>query len=128
MIGIELIRARKISDEAARECIARAGWIEHLLEREAGREEREIAREQNRAMLALLDHHHRWTAFLNPACGAQQVVITGQLSGLAVIDHQQIDTLEQTQQIVALALYPEVHGVARNELRLLHLLQHIELQ
>ena len=49
--------AREIAHEAAGERIARAGRIEHVLERIRRREEDRVLREHERAVLALLDDH-----------------------------------------------------------------------
>ena len=88
--------AGKVAHEPAGKRVARAGWIVNVLERIPRCKEDEISREENRAVLALLDDDHVRTVLLNPARRAQQVVIAGQLARFGVIYQQQIDALQQT--------------------------------
>ena len=57
-----------------------------------------------------------------------QVRLPGQLARLLVVEQQHVDALEQLHQLRALDVDPEVHRVAGDELRLLRLLEHAELQ
>src|SRR3712207_7422682 len=49
-------------------------------------------------------------------------------SGLAVVERDEVDALEELEQLRAPALDPEVHRVARDEARALDLLEHRQLR
>ena len=121
-------RLREISHESAGERIAGAGRIEHRLERIRRREEDRRLGEHERAVLALLDHDVLRAALHDPARRLHEVELLGELARLGVVERDQIDALEQLEQIGTPALDPEVHRVARDELRLVDLRQHVELE
>ena len=60
-------------------------------------------------------------ALHDPARRLHEVRLLGELPRLAVVERDEVDVLEQLEQIGAAALDPEVHRVARDELRLLDL-------
>ena len=64
----------------------------------------------------------------DPARGLDEIRFLGELARLAVVERDEIHALEKRQQIGPTALDPEVHRVARNELGLLDLIEHVELQ
>ena len=115
-------------DEAAGERIAGTGRIEHGFQRIRGRKEHAVTREHERAMLALLDDHVARPAFENPARGLHEICLLGELPRFAVIERDEIDAPEQLDEFGTAALDPEVHRVARDQLRLLHLVEHLQLQ
>ena len=84
--------------------------------------------EHERAVLAFLDDHVLGPALHDPPRGLHEIRLFGELARLAVVERDHVDFLEQREQIGAPALDPEVHRVARDELRLAHLAQHLELQ
>jgi hypothetical protein len=86
--------AREVAEEAAGERVARAGRIEDLLEREAGREEDESPVNRIAPCSPFLTMTMPGRA-PGSSVRAQQVVVAGQLARLAVVDHQQIHALEQ---------------------------------
>jgi hypothetical protein len=102
--------------------------IEHVLERIGRREEDRALLEQERAVLALLDDHDRRAALHDPARGLHEVRAVRQLASLAVVQRDEVDVLDQLDEIGTAALDPEIHRVARHELRALDLTQHVELQ
>ena len=78
-------------------------------------------------MLALLDDDQLGPALHDPLRGLQQVVALAQLPRLTVVERDRIDALQQFEQVRPAALDPEIHRVARDELGLVHLSQHVEL-
>jgi len=64
----------------------------------------------------------------NPAASPVDVPVAAQLPRFAVVDHEDVDPLEQSEQCGLFALDPVVHGVAHNQLGVLDLLQNAELQ
>src|SRR5690606_24994832 len=128
MLVGQRITARQVADEAAGECIARTRWIVNVLEREARRVEDQIPGEEHRAVLPLLDDHHLRAMPLDPARGAQEVVIARQLACLAVVHHQQVYARQQFQKRLTLAGDPEIHGVAGDKTRRVDLPQHVQLK
>src|SRR6266496_1027422 len=79
-------------------------------------------------MLSLLDDHVPRPKIHDPSCGLNEVHLFRQLSRFAVVERNEIDLAQELEQIGAATLNPEVHRIACDESRPLHLLQHIELK
>ena len=79
-------------------------------------------------MLALFDEHEARSLVHDPARGLDQIGLLGQLAGFAVIDRDQIDVAKQFNEFRTPRFDPEVHRVAGNKARLVHLLEHLQLQ
>src|SRR5678816_1793052 len=120
--------AREISNEAAGERVACPSGVEHILERERGREENTFAVEHERAVLSLLDDDMLRAAVHYPFCCLHEVHFLGQLPRLTIVQRNEIHLLEKLYEIRSPALNPEVHRVAGNELWLLYLIENVELQ
>ena len=58
--------------------------------------------EEHRAMLALLDHDERWPHLADQVSGEDQVVLSGEQFGFAVVEHQAVDPAQQFTEIVRL--------------------------
>ncbi len=78
-------------------------------------------------MLPLLDDHEFGAHGLHGPAGADQVFVIGQQPGFAVVEHQPIQTLEQSGQLVALGVNPQVHRVGHDQRRAGHLIEHLHL-
>jgi hypothetical protein len=79
-------------------------------------------------MLTLLYYHVPGTAVHYPLRGLNEIDFFGELARFAVIQHDEIDLLQQLQEIGTTALNPEVHGITRHELRAINLLKNIQLK
>ena len=90
----QVARAREVAHEAAGEGVAGAGRIEHVLERIGRREEDRALLEQERAVLALLDDHHRRAALHDPARGLHEVACIRELARFAVVQRDEVDVLD----------------------------------
>src|SRR5690606_1573166 len=67
-------------------------------------------------------------ALQNPAGGLNKIRSLRELTRFRVVERDEVNSLEQSKQLRTARLDPEVHRVACNELRLLHLFQHVQLQ
>ncbi len=124
----QIAATREIAHEAAGERVAGTGGIEHRLERIRRRKEDARRREHERAVLAFLDEHVLGPALHDPSRRLHEIELIGQLPRLGVVERDEVDVFEQLEQIGPPALDPEIHGVARHELGLRDLRQHVELQ
>ena len=79
-------------------------------------------------MFALFDEHVLRSLVEDPARGLHQVGVLGELACFAVVERDQVDVPEEFNELGATRFDPEVHGVAGDEARFLHLLEHLELQ
>src|SRR6185437_15791595 len=126
--GRELGLARQVADEAARERVAGAGRVHHVLEREAGRGEDAELVEEERAVLALLDDEPLRPATEDDPRRLADVVLPGELARLLVVDDEDVDAPQHLADQRRFAGDPEVHGVGDHEARALHLAEHVDLQ
>ena len=124
----EVARGREISHEPAGEGVAGAGGVEHFLERVGGDLERRLGAHEQRAVLALLHDREPRSAREDPAGRPVDVPVARQLARLGVVHHENVDVAQQLEQQVPLRVDPVVHRVAGDELGVLHLVEHAELQ
>ena len=59
---------------------------------------------------------------------AIDVPVAGQLAGLGIVHHQDVDVAQQLEEQIAFTLNPIVHRITGDQLRLLHLVEHTQLQ
>src|SRR5450759_2113034 len=86
--------AGQIADEAAGEAIARARRVENVFQQIARDHEVLALAEQNRAVLAALDHQRVRTHAHDFGGGAAQVVLARKQAGFAVVAQQEVPLLE----------------------------------
>ena len=79
-----------------------------------------IAEENGRAILAMLDHQRARAHLHHLARSARQAVVAGQHLGLAIVDQQHVHALQHLVEIRAVPTNPVIHGVAADQLYLLH--------
>ncbi len=117
-----------MSHEPAGKGISRTRGIEHVIQGEGGDVEDAAVLQQDRAVHTLLDHHHRGPMLHDPAGGTIDVPVARQLPGLRIVHHQHVGAPHYLQQHVPGTVDPVVHCVAGNQVRLVDLVQHAELQ
>ena len=117
-----------MSHEPPGEGIARACRIVDLFQRKGGNVEDARFVHQDGAVLALLDNHHARAACQNPAGRPVDVPVSGELTGFGVVHHQHVNTLKQLQQHLRCPLDPIIHRIARDQIRVLCLVQDVQLQ
>src|SRR5688500_11774415 len=78
-------------------------------------------------MLTLFDDDVGWTQLHNRPGRLHDVHLFRELSGLSVIQRDEVDLLQQTDQVATPTLYPEVHRVARNQRWAVVLIEDVEL-
>ena len=76
----------------------------------------------------MLDHQRLWPGRQDLCRCAQQIVITGQHLGLAIVDQQRIEPRQYPVKVLAMVVDPVIHGVAANHLHVGHLPPHICLK
>src|SRR5439155_464767 len=81
---------REVAHEAAGERVARAGRVEHVLERVRRDIEGAARLDQERAVLPLLDDHPARPMRHDSLAGAVDVPVAGEITRLAVVDQQLI--------------------------------------
>src|SRR3990170_4854951 len=118
----------EVTHEAAGEGIPRPRRVEHRLEGVGRREEELASRDQQGAVLAALDHHGPRAHLADGPRRLDQVGLARQHPGLGVVDEQHVHSRQHAEEVRALALDPEVHGVERGQRRPLHLLEDLELE
>ena len=84
-------RGVEVAEEAAGEAVARAGGVDHLLERIAGQREEAVLGEQRGAVLALLGDDHARPERHHLARSAHEVRLLGQHAQLGVVHQHQVD-------------------------------------
>ena len=124
----EIVVSREIAHEAAGERVTGPRGIEDVLERIRRREEDFTFTEHERAVLALLhDDELRPAAHDPPRC-LDEIVLLRELARLALVEGDEIDARQQLEELGTPALDPEVHRVARHQLRPVDLRQDVELK
>src|SRR5581483_8478836 len=91
----------EVADEAARETVAGACGVEHVLQEVAGGHEVAAAAEQDRAVLAALDDERVRPHFENLGGGAADVVLAGEEARLAIVDQQEVPLLQGLEKLRA---------------------------
>ena len=86
------------------------------------------AKEDGGAVFAVLDDQRLGAEGEDFAGGEDEAVVAGQEFGFAVVDEENIDFLQCFEQLGALDVDPEIHGVAADQLDARHLAAHVELQ
>ena len=71
------------------------------------------------------EHPHAWAALLNPPGRQDEVVVSCELTSLGVVDHQDIDPLQEFDEGLTTPLDPVVHRVADDGRRLPHLIENL---
>ena len=85
--------------------------------------------DHQRAVLAALDHQRARAHLEDVSCGAQKIVLAGELARLVVVDHEDLRVLERLAKLGGGALDPVIHRVEPDDFRLaLHLLEDGALQ
>jgi hypothetical protein len=119
---------RQVTHEAAGEGVAGPGGIVHHLDRVGRRGEPIRARQEDRSVLAFLDHDDLGSHGEDRPRRPPQIRLAGEIARLAVVQDDDVHLGERAHQGLALAVDPEVHGVAHHELRRAHLVEHLLLQ
>ncbi len=120
--------ARHGAQQSAGEGIARTGRIAHRLQRMGRREEDAIFGEQKGAILAALDDDGARPVGEDDARGRREKALPGELHGFFIVHQHTVDSPQQALEPGTGSVEPELHRVAGDELRIGHLLQHLELQ
>ena len=89
---------------------------------------RAFAKENRRAIFAMLDHQRLRTHGQHFLRRARQVLFLRQHFGFGVVDQQHIHQLQCLRQFLARALDPVIHGVASGQPHAVHLPPHVGLQ
>jgi len=93
----------------------------NLLQRVGGDFEHRRGIHEQRAMLALLDHHHLGAASEDPVRRPIDVPVARELARFRIVHHQDVDMAKQLEQQILLALNPVVHRIAGDQLGLFDL-------
>ncbi len=126
--------SRDVADEPAGERVAGARRVHDLLQRVRGERKEGVARDERRAVLALLgDDDPRPAAVRSApaedlACRRDDVRATGELAELAVVEDHAVDFAHDLDEGLARRLDPQVHGVHGDEAGVGHLPAHPQLQ
>src|SRR5690349_20948657 len=124
-----LAAACQIAHEASGKGIACAGGVVGLFQRKCRNAKDAIFVDQHGAVFAALHDQGRRTHFKDVPGGAEKIVFVGKLTGLRIVDDENVDVLERLAKFLGSALDPVVHGVERDDLgALFHLLEHTALQ
>jgi len=79
-------------------------------------------------MFALFDCDEIGPHRANLASGANQARFSGELSGLAVVENQQVHAFEERDQIVPRDFNPQIHRIGDDEFWGIDLIQHMRLE
>ncbi len=118
----------EVAQHAPGEAIARPRGITHHLAGISRDRHRAIRREKQGAMLTLLDNDEGGPQIENRLTRLDEVHPIGKLPSLPVVENHPGDALQGLQKGITLDLDPEVHGVARNQHRLIDLGQQLALE
>ena len=86
-----------------------------------------IGEEDGGAVFAVLDDQRLGAEGEDFAGGEDEAVFSGEEFGFAVVDEENIDFLQCFQQLGALDVDPEIHGVAADQGDARHFAAHVEL-
>src|SRR5690606_12956093 len=100
------------------------GRVVDVLQRKRRRAEHAAVGEQECTVFSLLDDQRRRTHLTYEFCCADEIGFARELTRLGIVDNEEIDVLERASQLVRRMLYPEIHRIADDELRTVHLLEH----
>ena len=114
------------ADEPAGKRIARARRIEHVFERNRGREKMDLP-ENNSAPCSPFFTRRVSDRALDFSTGFYQAELFRQFAGFRVVDDNHVHAFERFQQFLRFALYPEVHRVAHDEPGFVYLVEHAVL-
>ena len=79
-------------------------------------------------MGAFFDDDVFGTELVNLFERGKYVVLFGQMMGFAVVEHKAIEAFNQSYQVSQGDIQPQIHRVGGNELRPLHLVEHMVLK
>src|SRR5205814_993227 len=105
--------------------ISGARWIEHVLQWKRRREEDRFLGEHECAVFTLFDDDVSRAARHYPLRRLNEIRLFGELTCFRVVQSYKIHLLEQLENIGSPALDPEVHRIARDQLRPSHLSQQL---
>src|ERR1700736_1990442 len=123
-----MTRARDRAQQATGEGVAGTSRIAHGLERVGRRQEDPIPGKEEGAVLAALDDHDPRPVGEDVARGRGEEPLARELDGLLVVDENAIDAPEHALEARPGGVEPELDRVAGDEIRLLDLVEDVELQ
>src|ERR1700730_14119297 len=123
-----MTRARDRPPPATGEAVAGTGRIAHGLEGVGRRQEDPVPGKQEGTVLAALDDHHPRPVREDVTRGRGEETLARELDGLLVVDEDAIDTPEHALEAGPGGVEPELDRVAGDEIRLLDLVEDVELQ
>lgn len=118
----------EVTGEAAGESVARARGIDNFFKRNGGGGKGSLGAREEAAVLSLFDGDVAGTPLAEPAGGAEEVGLIGELRCLGIVQNEQIDPGKKFEQAGASDIDPEVHGVGDDELGFSHLIEHEVLE
>src|SRR6185312_8215327 len=112
---------RQVSDKSTGETIARARGVKYFLQQVPRRNEQRIASEQHGPVLAAFNDECVRAHVQNLLRCLPEVILSGKHSGFTIVDQQEVPIPYGLQQLLPVALNPEIHRIAAGESQMLHL-------
>src|SRR5439155_4616389 len=118
----------QVAEEASGEAITGAGGIDLILQRIRGHGEDIVLVEEHRAVRAAGGDEHPGAHFLDDGSGLAEVVFAGELTGLCIVELEDVRPLEDVAQFFRRRLDPEIHRVHADDAFRRALIEHAELE
>lgn len=118
----------EIAHHTAHERVARAGGVNDVMKRVGRANENSFRTREERAVRPFLNDDVFGTELMNLFERRENIVLFRQLMRFTVIQDKTIQALDQLYQIRQGDVQPQIHCVRGNELRSLHLIEHVALQ